>query len=61
MARRHVAEAEARVTRQRALLRELRRDGYPTQLAEQLLTSLVQTTEMMRAHLHLLERKTEEG
>jgi hypothetical protein len=54
MARRHVAEGAARVAKQRQLVENLEADGYPTELAHQLLTSLEDTLEQMRRHLAYL-------
>ena len=41
LADRHIAEAEARVTRQRVLIDELARDSHDTVLAEALLATLL--------------------
>jgi hypothetical protein len=55
MARRHVAEAEARIARQHRIIDRLRRCGASTALAEQLLASMVETIALMRAHRDMLE------
>ena len=57
IARRHVVEADARILRQRLLLGEMRASGQPTELARQLLASMVETARQMRAHLVFLERE----
>jgi Fe2+ or Zn2+ uptake regulation protein len=50
MAKRHLAEADARIARQRSLIAELVLRGQPTDLAEQLLESLIATREQMGTH-----------
>lgn len=51
MTRRHVAEGSALVERQRETLAELRRDGHPTETAEQLLVLLESTQSLHEQHL----------
>jgi hypothetical protein len=51
MTRRHVAEGGALVERQRQTLAELRQDGHPTDVAEQLLVLLESTQSMHEQHL----------
>jgi hypothetical protein len=57
LARRHVAEADARIARQRVLLAELRAQGFPTELAVDLLASLMETARQMRLHYDYLRRE----
>jgi len=61
MERRHLVEAEARVARQRELVGELIDLGRPTDLARQLLASLVETTRQRRVHRDYLEQRAREG
>lgn len=61
MAQRHLVEGRARVARQRWLIRELEAAGQPTDLAEQLLTSLVEALRQMRIHRDYLEDREREG
>jgi hypothetical protein len=60
LARRHLAAAEGRVARQRAILSDLRAHGYPTELAADLLNSLIETQRQMRAHYDFLQREDRE-
>jgi hypothetical protein len=48
MAQRHVAEGEARVAHQTALVAELARDGHNTARADALLATLKNTLHLMR-------------
>lgn len=50
LARRHLAEARVRIGNQVQLIERLRAQGHPTDLAESLLKSLLETQEQMRAH-----------
>ena len=50
LADQRIADAEARVARQRVLTDELATDGHDTALAEAVLTTLLQTLDGMRAH-----------
>jgi hypothetical protein len=56
MARRHIVEAELHIDAQRRLIAKLEEAGQPTELAEQLLTSLEDTLAQMRVHCDYLER-----
>ncbi len=60
LARRHVAEADVRIARQRELLADMRARGWPTQLASELLASLMETALQMRAHYEFLRRQAED-
>lgn len=55
LARRHIAEGEARVQRLRELIGDLELAGRPTELAESLLRSFIETLEQMRRHRDYLE------
>jgi hypothetical protein len=55
LARRHVAEARGRIDRQREIIERLQAGRHPTDLAEQLLASLLETADHMQAHLDMLE------
>lgn len=55
LARRHLAAAQGRIARQRALLAELRARGDPTNLATELLNSLLETERQMRRHYDILQ------
>jgi hypothetical protein len=61
LARRHCAEAVGRVARQRVLLAELHEQGHPTELAADLLNSLIETERQMRAHYAFLLSEDREG
>jgi hypothetical protein len=50
LARRHLVEAHVRIDKQRRLIAHLEEGGHPLTLAEQLLSSLIATTEQMQAH-----------
>lgn len=59
MALRHVAQGEARVARQAALVAELAQQGRDTVGAETLLATMEDTLQLMRKHLDLeLEHET---
>ena len=58
LASRHVADGEARVTQQTALIRELMQDGHDTTNAEALLQTLKETLALMYTHLETLTRFT---
>ena len=51
MATRHVAEQEARIARQRVLIDRLRKCGAPLDNALDLLQSMQELLESMRAHV----------
>lgn len=55
MARRHIAEGQMRIDRQRQLICEMELAGHPTDLAETLLRLLMETLEQMRRHRDYLE------
>jgi hypothetical protein len=55
LARRHVAEAEARIDRQRSLIADMRERGQATEVAEDLLDTLLETTRHMRQHRDYIE------
>ena len=55
MARRHVRQGIARVARQLQLVAELRIDGRPTEIAEQLLACFEDIQRQHEAHLARLE------
>jgi hypothetical protein len=57
LAQRHLVAAKDRIARQRAILDELRAQGHPTELAADLLTSLIETERQMRAHYEFLQRE----
>lgn len=57
LSRRHLVEADARIARQRRLIDHLLERGHPTELAEQLLKSLIETREQMAAHRDYLEMR----
>jgi hypothetical protein len=50
LAARHVAEGERLVMRQRAIIRELRQGGQPTELAEDVLRTLETTLGLAKRH-----------
>jgi hypothetical protein len=56
-ARRHVADAEARLVRQREVLRELQGDGYgaPPVLTAQVLVTMEADVSLLREHLRQVE------
>jgi hypothetical protein len=56
-ARRHVAEAEARLARQREVLREMQGDGYgsPPVLTAQVLATMEADVSLLREHLRQVE------
>jgi hypothetical protein len=51
MAVRHVAEQKKRIERQKALIERLRKVGVPSDAALELLTSMQDLLETMRAHV----------
>jgi hypothetical protein len=55
LARRHVAEGEARVSRQEALIAELARGAHDTTEAISLLHTFRETLNLMRQHLEYEE------
>ncbi|MGH6986488.1 MAG: hypothetical protein ACRED9_06605 [Caulobacteraceae bacterium] len=55
MARRHVAEGEARIGRQQALIDRLDAGGHPTGVAHDLLDALEDVIALMRAHMIAIE------
>jgi len=58
MARQHVREGEARVKRQRELVRKISQQGYPADLAMELLATFEQAQRSNEQHLaRLLERQ----
>lgn len=59
-ARRHVAEGEQHVSRQRELLAELARDGHDTTEAVKLLANFEDLQRMHIADRHRLERELAE-
>jgi hypothetical protein len=63
MARRHVVEAEARIARQREILREMQRDNHSdaTAAAQRLLVTMETTLSMMRDHLRFEEQRFKSG
>ena len=57
MARRHVAEGEERVLRQRQLVGRLEERGEPTGAGLDLLEEFEATLEQMRVHLAVMEEE----
>ena len=57
MVRRHVRQGAAHVARQSQLVAELRADGRPTEIAEQLLAVFEESQQQHEAHLARLEEK----
>lgn len=55
MVRRHVRQGAACVTRQFRRVAELRADGQPTEVAEQLLATFEESQQLHEAHLARLE------
>jgi hypothetical protein len=53
-AEQHVAEAEAKIVRQRQLIEKLRRDGHETDLAESLLYALETSLHAFEHHRKLI-------
>jgi hypothetical protein len=51
MAVRHVAEQETRITRQKTLIERLRKAGAPATNAHDLLDTMLELLESMRAHV----------
>jgi hypothetical protein len=56
MAKRHLREAESRVARQEALVRELALDGHDTSLSRALLETMAVTLDLMRQHARAMAR-----
>lgn len=56
MARRHVAQQEALIARQRALIRRLQDAGQPDDLALKMLATMERTLELFRADLERISR-----
>jgi hypothetical protein len=61
IARRHLAEGEARIARQREILYDLYEHGYPTDLAADLLDAMIATMAQMEAHYEYLRREERDG
>ncbi|MDO9713761.1 hypothetical protein [Paracraurococcus lichenis] len=63
MARRHVAEGEARCVRQAEILREMIADGHPeaARIAEKLLATLTDTLDVLREDLRRIEERAARG
>src|SRR4051794_11712795 len=57
-ARRHVAEAEPRVARQRALVEHLREHGHETVKAQRLLATMESILRLMREHVAFEEERS---
>lgn len=57
MAKRHVAEGEEHVERQKMLIAELARDGHDTAVAQKLLATLEQLQVQFTAERERLERE----
>jgi len=55
MVRRHVRQGALQVTRQFRRVAELRADGQPTEVAEQLLATFEESQQLHEAHLARLE------
>jgi hypothetical protein len=55
LAGRHIAEAEARVARQREIVEALRAAGRDTSAAQTWLETMLKTLEVMQVHLRLIE------
>ncbi|WP_141686834.1 hypothetical protein [Bradyrhizobium sp. LMTR 3] len=55
MARRHVAEQELRIERQRALIARLSAQGHSIEDAEEFLARMVELLDQMRAHVARLQ------
>jgi hypothetical protein len=60
MARRHVAQSEARIARQRKILAEMQADNHPTaaDAAQRVLATMETTLAIMRDHLRLEEERS---
>jgi hypothetical protein len=58
-ARRHVAEAEARIARQHEILREMQADNHPkaAEAAQRVLATMEITLSAMRDHLRFEEER----
>jgi len=54
MAARHIAEQQDRIARQKRLLAKLRRDGHPTEQAEDLLRDMERLLLQMQRELEML-------
>jgi hypothetical protein len=55
LAKRHVAEAEERIDRQRGIIATLSATGHDVSAAQDLLVTMEVSLEMMRAHLRQIE------
>jgi hypothetical protein len=55
LARQHVAEAEARIARQREIVAATQVRGGDARIAQELLALMLQTLSIARAHLQLIE------
>ena len=51
LALRHVADGERRVARQRTVIEERQRRGWPTGSSEKVLATMLVTLDLMRDHL----------
>ncbi len=57
MADNHIVEGERRISRQRALIERLRRDGHDSAAADRLLANLEQTLVGWNDHRHAILRR----
>jgi hypothetical protein len=55
LAKQHVIDAEARIARQRQIIRDLDSVARDTRLAEELLFLMLQTLSLARVHLQMIE------
>jgi flagellin-specific chaperone FliS len=55
LAKRHIADAEARIARQREILEALRAAGRDTSEAQRMHETMLRILTVMRAHLRLVE------
>jgi len=58
---RHVAEGEARVSRQNDLIDELMCDGRATERAEGLLATMVEALALSRGHVDVVQAQLRQG
>ena len=52
----HVAEADARIEKQRAIIEKLASDGHPTETARQILTTMLHSRDAFEAHRRIISK-----
>jgi len=54
-----IAEADARIERQRAIIDKLTKDGHPTQTAKQILTTMLHSRDAFETHRRIISKDSD--